>query len=83
MIDETMLWEEILGWYGMIVIVGAYFLVSFGLLLVDSILYQVLNATGAAGIFYISFKKRAYQPGALNAIWFMIALVAIVRLLIQ
>jgi hypothetical protein len=42
-----------------------------------------MNAMGALGIVYISFKKKAYQPGVLNILWAIIALTAIVRLLMN
>lgn len=74
--------EEIIGWYGTIAIVSAYALLSFGVLVSDNIVYQLLNATGAIGIVYISLKKKAYQPGVLNIIWMIIAIVAIIRILI-
>lgn len=72
--------SEVLGWYGTIVIVLAYMLNSFGIFSSDSILYQFLNLTGAFGIVYISFKKKTYQPGVLNIIWAVIALIAILKI---
>ncbi|KKU82411.1 MAG: hypothetical protein UY09_C0015G0005 [Parcubacteria group bacterium GW2011_GWA2_47_8] len=68
---------EIIGWYGTVALVLAYALVSFGAIASSSLLYQVLNGTGALGIVYISFKKKNYQPGVLNIIWAIIALIAI------
>ena len=73
--------DESIGWYGTCAIVIAYALVSFELLSSSSFLYQIMNGTGALGIVYISFKKKAYQPGVLNIIWAIIALIAIIRLL--
>ncbi len=75
------IFAELIGWYGAGAIVVAYALVSFGILSPSSFLYQIMNGTGALGIIYISFKKKAYQPGALNIIWAIITLVAVVRLL--
>ena len=72
--------NEIIGWYGTIAIIVAFALISFNLLPVNSIIYQILNGTGAIGIVYISFKKKAYQPGVLNIIWAIIAIIAIVRM---
>lgn len=72
---------EIIGWYGTVAIVSAYALLSFGAISSNSLVYQVLNGTGAIGIVYISFKKKAYQPGALNIIWTIIATVAIIKIL--
>ncbi len=73
--------DESIGWYGACAITLAYALVSFDMLLPSTFLYQILNGTGALGIVYISFKKKAYQPGVLNIIWAIIALIAIIRLL--
>ncbi len=75
------IFEEVIGWYGTVAIVLAYALNSFGVIGSYSLLYQVLNATGALGIVYISFRKKVYQPGVLNLIWTLIALVAIVNIL--
>lgn len=71
---------EILGWYGAAAILVAYALVSFGALSSASVWYQILNASGALGIVVVSFSKKTYQPGVLNAIWLVIALFALVRL---
>lgn len=73
--------DEIIGWYGTVAIVSAYALLSFGTIVSDNLIYQLMNATGAIGIVYISFKKKAYQPGVLNIIWTIIATVAIIRVL--
>jgi hypothetical protein len=70
------------GWYGMAAIILAYALVSFGVLQPTSLSFQLLNATGAIGIVIVSFHKKAYQPGALNLIWMVIALVAIAQILV-
>jgi hypothetical protein len=74
--------EEIIGWYGTVAIVSAYAMLSFGAILPNSIIYQILNCSGALGIVYISFKKKAYQPGVLNIIWAIIAAIAIIRLFV-
>ena len=71
---------EIFGWYGTVAIVSAYFLVSFSFLSSTNIWYQILNGTGALGIVGISFYKKTYQPGVLNIIWAIIALIAIIKI---
>jgi len=68
---------EVFGWYGTFAIMSAYALVSFGVLQPDSFLYQLLNGTGAVGIVAVSFYKKTYQPGVLNIVWALIALIAI------
>lgn len=80
---KSNLWDEVFGWYGTIAIFLAYALNSFGIIDSSNIYYQLLNLTGAFGIVYISFKKKAYQPGVLNAIWALIALVAIIGILLK
>ena len=75
--------DEIFGWYGTFAIVLAYALVSFGIISSLSFIYQILNGTGALGIVYISFKKKAYQPGVLNIVWAVIAFFALIKLLFK
>lgn len=72
---------EAIGYYGTVAIVLAYALVSFGFMTAQDLIYQILNATGAMGIVYISFAKKAYQPAILNVIWTIIAVIAIVNIL--
>ncbi len=71
---------QLFGWYGAIAIVGAYYMVSFGILDVQSIFYQLLNITGALWIVTISYIKWAYQPMTLNLIWFIIGMIALIKL---
>jgi hypothetical protein len=71
---------EIIGWYGTVAIVTAYALLSFNIISSSNIWYQILNGTGALGIVYISLKKKDYQPGVLNIIWAIIALIAIINI---
>lgn len=70
--------DEGVGWYGMIALLVAFGLNSFGIIGATSMIYLMLNLTGALGIAYISFKKKAYQPGILDAVWAAIALVNII-----
>ena len=72
---------ELFSWYGTGAIVLAYALVSFSVFQPTNIIYQLLNGSGALAIVVVSFRKHAYQPGVLNIIWTLIALVAIVNIL--
>lgn len=71
---------EIVGWYGVVAILGAYALVSFQILSSTDFLFQLLNATGAIGVVLISLSKKNYQPAVLNIIWTLIAIVAIIKI---
>lgn len=75
-------YAELAGWYGTAAIVLAYVLVSFKVIEADSVIYQLLNLTGALGIIAISIVKKAKQPVVLNAFWALIALIALVSLAI-
>ncbi len=79
---QTNIIEELIGWYGAIAIVLAYALLSFEIINSNDLIYQILNGTGAIGIIYISFVKKAYQPGVLNIVWAIIAITAIIKILI-
>ena len=74
--------HHITGWYGSIAIVSGYFLSSFGVLDGDSILYQMINLTGASGLFYLALHKRIKESMFLNSFWIVIATISLVRLLV-
>ena len=71
---------ELLGWYGVIAILGAYASLNFGLLSVNNLLYQFLNLSGAIGIVIDALRQKNYQPAVLNVVWFLIALFAVIRI---
>ncbi len=73
---------EAWGWYGALALLGAFALNSFGILDAQSIGYQLLNLTGASGIVAVSLFRKAYPPAALNAVWFLIAVVALFKILL-
>lgn len=73
---------EIAGWYGAIAIIGAYALASFNIISSQSLLFQILNITGALGLTMVSWKKKVYQSVVLNIIWTFIGLVAVYNILI-
>ena len=75
------LYVEIIGWYGMVAVLGAYALVTFGMVEGDSALFQLLNFTGSVALAIITIKKRVYQSAALNVIWGLIALAALIQII--
>jgi len=74
---------EILGWYGMIAILLAYFLVSFGHISAAGITYQLLNLSGGAGLVIDGLSKKDNPVVALNGIFCLIAVVALVHIVTQ
>ncbi len=73
---------EILGWYGVVAIVGAYILLSFNFVSSNSLIFQLLNLTGAIGIVVDALEDRNIQPAVLNIIWALVALIALVKILL-
>ena len=74
---------EILGWYGVVAIVFAYILLSFNFVESDSLIFQGLNFTGAIGIIADALDDKNIQPAVLNAIWAIIAGIALIKIFLQ
>jgi len=53
---------EILGWYGVVAVVGAYALLSLDILSSTSFLFQGLNLTGAIGIIVDAKTTKIHNP---------------------
>ncbi|MFA6095534.1 MAG: hypothetical protein WC767_01700 [Candidatus Paceibacterota bacterium] len=79
--EKKNIFVEVYGWYGAVGLLAAYALSSFGILSPDSIWYQVINITAALGIVTVSFYKKTYQPGALNVIWAIVGVFALIKIL--
>ncbi len=73
---------EVFGWYGVAALIGAYALVSFGVVTSDSLLFQILNITGAVGIVVDALAQKNWQPAVLNIVWAVIGLVALIKILL-
>lgn len=69
---------EIVGWYGAVALLFAYFALARGWLQQDSRLYHMLNFTGAIGLGVIAFVKTNYQNVVVEIFWGGIALVAFI-----
>jgi hypothetical protein len=72
---------EIAGWAGAVLILLAYLLLSAGRLTGQSIVYQGMNVTGAAGFVINSWWHGAIPSAALNVLWLLIGGVAAWRIL--
>lgn len=75
--------ENYFGWYGVLAILLAYLLLSFNVIASKSLSYQLLNLTGALGIIVEAVSKKDAQPAVLNGAWAAIAILAIVRIMIN
>lgn len=72
---------HVIGGIGTVLLLVAYFLVSNGRLKSDSLGFQGMNCVGAALLAVYGFLLFAWASVALNAIWGMIAVVALVRVM--
>lgn len=73
---------EQLGWYCTALFLGAYFLVSAGIISSGSIFYQLLNLAGASGYSYYAYRRKVYPSVLANTIWALIGIVAITTILL-
>lgn len=74
---------NLIGWFGAIATLMAYFLVSFSLVSPKDLTYQLLNLVGAIGLGIICYYKKTYQPMTVNIIWGFIALLAITSIIVS
>jgi hypothetical protein len=70
---------EIFAWYGVVAILAAYMLTTLQVLPATHFVVLLLNITGSLGILLDALKDKNWQPVVLNAIWMIIAVVAMLR----
>lgn len=73
------MWMEVIGIGAMVLVLGAYALLSLGYLRPQSSRYQGLNFVGSAMFVVYLVGKNAWASVALNAIWATVALLVLVR----
>lgn len=71
---------EILGWVGVVLVLGSYFLLATGFISGDAWLYHVMIFTGSAFLGIIAYIKHVPQSVALNAVFCALAIIALARL---
>lgn len=72
-------WIDIVGWCGAALLLAAFAANSFGYLGRGDAAYQFMNLFGAIGIALQAYKRRAFPAAALNVVWAIIAVVALLR----
>lgn len=73
---------ETFGWLGVGCILASYLVLSLGLLDSNSYIYHTLILLGSLLVAAISWRKRAMQPAMLNAIFAVLAVFALFRLML-
>lgn len=71
--------EHVVGGAGTILVLVAYFLVSAGRISSQSFTFQGMNLIGAVLLTIYGFLLFAWATVALNAVWGVIAVLALVR----
>jgi hypothetical protein len=71
--------KEIIGWIGVLLILLAYILTTFGVIKPQELTYGFLNFFGAIGIITSSYGKRDFQPILLNVVWLIVAAAGIFK----
>ena len=71
---------EALGWAGASLILAAYALNSYGRLAAQGWVYQALNGVGAIGVLVAAATTNNWPTVALNSVWLLISLAALLRL---
>lgn len=74
---------EFCGWYGMLALIVAYFLVSFGVIDGEGLIFQLINLTGGIGLLIVAASKGVLQSVILNFFWAAIGVVAIARIFVS
>lgn len=74
---------DIIGWIGSIEVIAAYGLNSYQKIKPDSVLFQLLNLTGALFLIVNTIYYRAYPSAFINVVWVIIAVLSLVRLFLK
>ena len=72
---------DILGWFGVVLILIAFGLVSFGYIAGQSFSFQILNLIGSGLVAYDAFSNKDVPAAVLNCAFVVIAIAAIVVVL--
>jgi len=70
---------QVLGWIGTVLIVVAYFLISFKKIEATDRGYQLMNLFGAVGLGVNVFYQQSWPALVLEIIWGAIAIFALIK----
>lgn len=72
---------DILGWFGSILLVAAYWLNSKNIIHAQTKTYQFLNIIGSLTLMINAFYYGAYPSSSVNIVWLLMGLYHIVKIL--
>lgn len=73
------IFAQIVGWIGAFLVVLAYFLVSYKKVQGDSRIYQLMNLVGAIGVGINASYQEAWPSFAIQIVWGIIAILALIK----
>jgi hypothetical protein len=77
--EFALTFTDILGWIGAIEVLAAYLLVSINKVGGKSIIFQLLNLTGAIFLIINTIALKAYPSAFVNVVWSGIAIYFLLR----
>jgi hypothetical protein len=72
---------EAVGVYGIVMVLGAYALNTFGYVTASNTKYQLMNLTGGMAFIYYTLVKTAWASLFVNIVWVVIAFFGLWRIL--
>lgn len=78
-----LLLADIFGWYGVAAILGTYGLLSMWIMKPETFVFQFLNFSGSISVGLVAYLKRNHQSVAVNAVWALIGLMALLRIFLR
>ena len=81
--NRKLLAGDIIGWIGAVSLIGAYMLVSSGVVSAQSYTYQIMNIIGGGGLLVLGLTRKAYPSVATNIMWVVIGIIAITGLIFK
>jgi hypothetical protein len=72
--------DELIGWFGVGCVLGAYTIVSYDIVDNQSLVFQSMMLVGSLGVMYVAYRRRDTQPFVVNLIFAFIAVTAIIRI---
>ncbi len=73
----TILWTDIVGWIGMVFLLGAFFAASTRRLREDRYLYHSINLLGSTGVLINACVNHVWAMVGVEAAWGTIALIGL------
>jgi hypothetical protein len=72
---------EAYGWFGSILILSGYGLLSLGIISGNSPIYHLMFMVGSSGLAVITYRHRAFQSFTVNVLFTIFAFIAVIRII--